>query len=156
MASNGERVEFNIPKTIFMDVFTTLPRSREGYPQAAYNVPMGAWIDKSGRYQAIGGQIYAKCKMERVRTSAGKMGARGNMIGWHYTGGVYAAPSMSSASPGGRGWSFKDFKINVESGVGDGWRAALATFLNGGGCTRGWEIWVDGKQTCAADGTALV
>ncbi len=63
------------------------------------------------------------------------------------------------------GWSYGEYTysatgtriaVRVENGVGDGWRGALDEFLSGGGCTPGWEVWVDGEQRCRVDGTAVM
>lgn len=68
----------------------------------------------------------------------------------------------TSFDPGG--WSYGEYTydasgtiltVRVENGAGDGWRSALDAYLSGGGCTIGWEIWVDGKQRCRSDGTAV-
>ncbi len=81
----------------------------------------------------------------------------GYMRWYDYTGSIYRRGSSPGGSgSGSRGWAYSLTGTQYRNGEGEGedWNDALDTWLGGGGCTVGWEIWVDNDQVCDAHGNA--
>lgn len=151
---NGESVYFKAVGRAYLDPSIFIP-PEGNIPRAAYTTPSGQIRDQTGRYVAQGGHIYARCFVKQV------WGARGNVLAYvgpivsfNFTGTIMHNPN-GGPTGGGRGWAYKDDQVYVENGVGPGWREALDRFLSGGGCTQGYEIWVDGTLKCDANGNLI-
>jgi hypothetical protein len=71
-------------------------------------------------------------------------------LGWWrvygYNGDVRHS-STSDTSPDA-GWAYYASWSNFSNGDGDGWGAALSTYMSSGGCTPHWDVIVDGRQVC--------
>jgi len=117
-------------------------------------MPLGRYRDVTNNYVAEGGYIYAACYTKWV-TLLNVTAIVGPMVSFNYTGTVMFEPASGTGGSDAGGWAYSNIEIEVENGVGDGWRDALDTFLSGGGCTKGWEIWVDDDQACDANGNLV-
>lgn len=134
---------------------------------SAFGVPMAEYYAAAGEhwssvpdlsYYAMGGSIRGVCYTVKVRVP----GAAALYVGftrWYdYTGSIYRRGSSPGGSgSGGRGWAYSVTGDQWRNGEGQGedWNDVLDTWWQSGGCTEGWEIWVDGDQKCDADGNAV-
>ena len=151
---NYTLVHFSIPGQAHASFPVTPPPNHPGIPSAAYAMPLGRYRDVTNNYVAEGGYIYAACYTKWV-TLLNVTAIVGPMVSFNYTGTVMFEPASGTGGSDAGGWAYSNIEIEVENGVGDGWRDALDTFLSGGGCTKGWEIWVDDDQACDANGNLV-
>lgn len=80
----------------------------------------------------------------------------------HYTGSVVRSGGGgtggegTSADRGDSGWADYESEANVSTGESTGDPqtaiAVIDRFVAGGGCTKGWDLWVDGLQQCFSGG----
>ena len=127
-----------------------------GRPMARYRLPEMVFNSTDGRYSIYGGTIGITCLVE-LRRVLGNFYQVELQIwrAWGYDspGGVRYNRSPLAGGGDGGGWGWSD--DGSSNGSGDGWSTALQTYLSGGGCTAGFEIWVDDDQKCDAYGNAM-
>jgi hypothetical protein len=152
----GEYATFDVPVAIPIasdDGYTAF-----GIPKGSYALPENIEIRSSnppGKYAIRGGFLKAVCFDFTVRTGMG-IRVEGGWHRWYdYTGWPYLAPGGWTNANDGRGWSWTTSSTGYRNGGGMGWQNALDKYMNGDGCTRGWEIWIDGNQKCDSFGNAV-
>lgn len=145
--SNGTRVKFRSRGRSLK--IADLGYSTDGHPLAEYELPTGDWIySRDGKYRAYAGTIKVKCWHAHFMPIPGffEVVIMG-YTSWDYTGSVYANPTGISGGGEG-GWGYYNSSNGFSNGDDVGWQNALSTYLSGGGCMAGWDIWVDGVQKC--------
>ena len=153
----GEYATFDVPgqlEKVSDDGFTVF-----GLPKASYALPPNMEIVSStpaGKYSVRGGLLRGVCLDFRMRTLLGGVPIGGGWHRWYdYTGAAFMGPGQGSGGGGGRGWIWKNNEDGYTSGAGAGWQTAFNNYMSGQGCTRGWEIWIDGHQVCDSFGNAM-
>jgi hypothetical protein len=144
--------QMDLPSTTVLGI--TVPRAR-------YYVPAGPIysVRPLGQYEASGGTIDVTCFAAVVRTLPGGQAlALGKNIYSNYTGQILRNQPGGGGSTweDGRGWaSENDGEVTGTGTASNGFSAELAisrlTQMNE--CTVGWEIWIDGRIACFADGS---
>jgi hypothetical protein len=152
--STGEEATFVIPGPI--SKIGNLGYTTFGFAMARYRIPEMIYNSNDGRYSIYGGTIGVTCWISIRRVTGNVLNieiAVGRTWGYDSPGGVRfnRTPLAGGGSEGGWGWD----DDNGQNGDGGSWQAAVDTYLGGGGCTPGWEIWVDGDQKCDANGYAM-
>jgi hypothetical protein len=153
----GESATFDIPvpiEKVSDDGYTVW-----GIPMGTYAFPpnMEIWSSEpSGKYAARGGFLRAVCFDIALRTDMGVRLLGGYHLWYDYNGSIFGTPGSSSGGSTGRGWSWHSTGTGYRNAGGQGsWEAALDSYLSGGGCSYGWEIWIDGVQKCDEFGNVM-
>ena len=127
---------------------------RNGWPVGVYGVSLGTAYATGpftgNKYKAVGGEIHAECHYARVQVGSSHVGDLWRMVSFNFTGPVYLESVGGTPGDGG-GWSHarsNGIDVYVQYGAGNGWQSVLNKYLGGGGCTRGWTVYVDGVQKC--------
>lgn len=149
----GEDAEFYRPGTAVLQGI--IGRTVLGFPMARYAIPNQILTSSqpAGKYQIVGNiTLYVVCNMVRFRTSAGRLVEGGFMRIYNVEADLRLAESGLGGGSPDRGWAWISGE-EYRNGAGEGsdWRVVVDDFVENGDCTAGWEIWVDGVQTC--DGT---
>jgi hypothetical protein len=159
--TTGEDAEFKIPAA-----GEPIVRSQElgydtrGNPIAKYRLPEMIYNSVNGKYSIYGGVVTVTCykKLFQVNVYTFKVIVDVKQS-WKYEGlgGVRLnhIPNPPSGDAGS-GWAYENYSLGIETGSDVGWTTALQTYVNNGGCSEGWEIWVDNRKVCNKDGTNAI
>lgn len=143
-------VHFRIPGVV------TITYENPVIKEATYALPAGNHWDSTGRYRIVGGTITGACFVWEFNLPFRRV--VGGWMSWYpnYTGLLfYHDQGINPTGGSAGGWAYKDADVYIENGAGDGWEDALHTYVSGGGCTSGWEIWVNSTQRCDRYGNLL-
>ena len=128
-----------------------------GQPMATYAVGPRSFnsVVPLGKYKMYGGFMKARCTIKTVRTQAGIRVMVGAILWYDYQGEIDLASNSAGGGDDTRGWAYSN--NGSQSGMGNGGptpQSVINRLLGGGGCTVGWEVWIDGAMACDAKGNA--